>query len=158
TYSTGFKSIGVNLSGIPTDAAGNPALAAATVAPEDVRHVEVGIKSRPLPGVTANITAFNTGISDYQAQVVNGRVGTLRGYLANADKVGVRGVECDASAKLGSDPTLCVSAVYADGTYVSFADAAPPLEEGGGPQVKDSSGSVLPGLSKWAGSLGGEYT
>jgi iron complex outermembrane receptor protein len=158
TYSTGFKSIGVNLSGIPTDAAGNPALEAATVAPEDVRHAEVGIKSRPLPGVTANITAFNTGIRDYQAQVVNGRVGTLRGYLANAENVRVRGVEFDGSANVGRDLTFYLSAVYADGRYISFEDAPPPLEEAGGPQVKDISGSVLPGLSKWAASLGGEYT
>ncbi len=158
TYSTGFKSIGVNLSGIPTDAAGNPALETATVAPEDVRHVEVGIKSRPAPGITANITAFNTGISDYQAQVVNGRVGTLRGYLANAEQVRVRGVEFDGSANAGKDLTLYLSAVYADGRYVSFRDAPPPLEETGGPQVKDISGPVLPGLSKWAGSFGAEYS
>jgi hypothetical protein len=36
-------------------------------------------------------------------------------------------------------------------------DAPPPLEDTGGPQVKDISGSVLPGISKWAYSLGGEY-
>jgi len=45
-----------------------------------------------------------------------------------------------------------------DGTYVSFTDAPPPLEDTGGPQVKDISGSVLPGISKWATSLGGEYS
>lgn len=158
TYSTGFKSIGVNLSGIPADAAGNPALSAATVAPEDVRHLELGVKTRPLPGVTANLTAFNTGIDDYQAQVVNAQVGVLRGYLANAEEVRVRGVEFDGSANIGRDFTLNLSAVYADGRYISFTDAPPPLEETGGPQVKDISGSVLPGLSKWAASFGGEYT
>ena len=42
--------------------------------------------------------------------------------------------------------------------YVSFPDAPPPLEDTGGPQVKDISGSVLPGISKWAFSLGGEYS
>jgi iron complex outermembrane receptor protein len=46
---------------------------------------------------------------------------------------------------------------YTDGKYVSFPDAPPPLEETGGPQVKDVSGSVLPGISKWALSVGGEY-
>ena len=39
----------------------------------------------------------------------------------------------------------------------SFPDAPPPLEETGGPQFKDISGSVLPGISKWALSIGGEY-
>ena len=49
------------------------------------------------------------------------------------------------------------AAAYTDGRYVSFPDAPPPLEDTGGPQVKDISGSVLPGISKWALSLGGEY-
>ena len=42
------------------------------------------------------------------------------------------------------------------GIYVSFPDAPPPLEDTGGPQSKDISGSVLPGISKWALSIGGE--
>jgi iron complex outermembrane receptor protein len=158
TYSTGFKSVGLNLSGLPTDGAGNPALSAATAAPESVRHVEVGIKSRPLPGVTANVTAFNTAIEDYQTQVVNGQVGALRGYLADAESVRVRGVEFDGAANVGRDFTFYLSAVHADGRYLAFRDAPPPLEEVGGAQVKDISGSALPGLSKWAASLGGEYT
>ena len=40
---------------------------------------------------------------------------------------------------------------------MSFPDAPPPLEDTGGPQVKDISGSALPGISKWAFSIGGEY-
>ena len=39
---------------------------------------------------------------------------------------------------------------------MTFADAPPPLEETGGPQFEDISGSLLPGISKWAISLGGE--
>ena len=96
TYATGFKSVGLNLNGVPTDAAGNPVLSAATVKPEDVRHVEVGVKTEPYEGVMANITLFDTEINDFQAQVVNDNVGVLRGYLANAEKVLVRGVEVDA--------------------------------------------------------------
>ena len=46
---------------------------------------------------------------------------------------------------------------FTDGKYISFPDAPPPLEDTGGPQVKDISGSVLPGISRWAFSLGGEY-
>ena len=42
------------------------------------------------------------------------------------------------------------AAAYTDGKYISFPDAPPPLEDTGGPQVKDISGSVLPGISKWA--------
>src|SRR5690606_24310703 len=46
TYATGFKSVGLNLSGVPNDASGEPALEAATVKPEDVRHVEFGVKTQ----------------------------------------------------------------------------------------------------------------
>ncbi|HET9539677.1 MAG TPA: TonB-dependent receptor, partial [Candidatus Limnocylindria bacterium] len=42
------------------------------------------------------------------------------------------------------------------GIYVSFPDAPPPVEDTGGPQVKDISGSVLPGISKWALTFGAE--
>ena len=158
TYATGFKSIGLNLNGVPTDAAGNPVLSAAVVKPEDVRHAEFGIKTEPLPGVTANVTVFHTGIHDYQTQVVNSSVGVLRGYLANADKVRVRGVEFDGNARIGRRVFLYGALAYTDGIYVSFPDAPPPLEETGGPQVKDVSGSVLPGISRWAVTLGGEYS
>jgi iron complex outermembrane receptor protein len=157
TYATSFKSVGLNLGGVPTDALGRPVLSAATVRPEDVRHLEVGLKTEPLPGVTANVTAYDTEVKDFQAQVVNASVGVLRGYLANAEKVRVRGAEFDGSARVNRHLSFYGSAAYTDGIYVSFPDAPPPLEDTGGPQVKDISGSDLPGISKWAVSLGGEY-
>jgi iron complex outermembrane receptor protein len=157
TYATGFKSVGLNLNGVPTDAVGNPILSAATVKPEDVRHVEFGVKTEPWRGVMANVTVFNTGIRDFQTQVVNAQVGVLRGYLANAEKVRVRGAEFDGSARVGRHLSLYSAIAYTDGIYVSFPDAPPPLEDTGGPQVKDISGSVLPGISKWATTFGGEY-
>ena len=157
TYSTNFKSVGLNLNGLPTDAVGRPLLETATVKPEEVGHFEVGVKTEPFRGVTANVTAFNTGIDDFQTQVVNAQVGVLRGYLANAEKVRVRGVEFDGNARVNQRFQLHGALAFTDGVYVSFPDAPPPLEETGGPQVKDISGSVLPGISKWAFSLGGEY-
>ena len=109
--------------------------------PEDEHHLEVGLKTAPLPGVTANVTVFNTDINDFQAQVVNADVGVLRGYLANAEKVRVRGVEFDGNAKVTSRLSFYNAIAYTDGNYVSFPDAPPPLEDTGGPQVKDVSGS-----------------
>jgi iron complex outermembrane recepter protein len=157
TYATGFKSVGLNLNGVPTDAQDRPVLSAATVRPEDVRHVEVGVKTELVRGVTANLTLYNTNIDDYQTQVVNAGVGVLRGYLANAERVRVRGVEFDTHARVTRDFTLYGAAAYTDGRYISFKDAPPPLEDTGGPQVKDISGSVLPGISKWSVTAGGEY-
>ncbi len=157
TYATGFKSVGLNLNGVPTDALGRPVLSAATVRPEDVRHIEVGVKTDPFPGVTANLTVYDTEVKDFQTQVVNADVGVLRGYLANADKARVRGAEFDGNARVGDNLSFFGAAAYTDGIYVSFPDAPPPLEDTGGPQVKDISGSDLPGISKWAFALGGEY-
>jgi iron complex outermembrane recepter protein len=156
TYATGFKSVGLNLNGVPTDAQDRPVLSAAVVRPEDVRHVEFGVKTEPFRGGTANFTVYDTEIEDFQAQVVNASVGVLRGYLANAEKVRVRGVEFDGSARVNRRLSFYGAAAYTDGRYISFPDAPPPLEDTGGPQVKDISGSLLPGVSKWAGSFGAE--
>jgi iron complex outermembrane receptor protein len=71
--------------------------------------------------------------------------------------VRVRGAEFDGSARVNRNLAFYGAAAYTDGKYISFPDAPPPFEETGGPQVKDISGSDLPGISKWALSLGGEY-
>jgi len=157
TYATSFKSVGLNLGGVPTDALGRPVLSAATVRPEDVRHIEAGFKTEPFDGVTANVTVYDTEIKDFQTQVQNAAVGVLRGYLANAEKVRVRGIEFDGNARVNNHLSFYGAAAYTDGRYISFPDAPAPLEETGGPGFKDISGSVLPGISEWAGALGGEY-
>ena len=156
TYATGFKSVGLNLNGVPTDANNQPVLSAATVKPEDVRNYEAGLKTTPFKGVTANVAVFDTEIKNFQAQVTNGSVGVIRGYLANAEKVRVRGAEFDASATINRHLSFYGAAAYTDGKYVTFTDAPPPIEDTGGPQFEDISGSLLPGISKWAISLGGE--
>jgi iron complex outermembrane receptor protein len=148
--------VGLNVNGIPTDANNQPILSAATVKPEDVHHIEIGIKTQPARNLTANVTAFNTAIKNFQAQVTNGSVGVIRGYLANAEKVRVRGLEFDTSAGVSRNLSLYGSGAYTDAKYVSFPDAPPPLELTGGPQFVDISGTVLPGVSRWAFSAGGE--
>ena len=153
TFSTGFKSVGLNLGGVPTDALNRPILEAAIVEPEDVRHIELGLKSEPFRGATANFALFDTEIKDYQTQVVNAQVGVLRGYLANAEKVRVRGVEFDGTASVNDNLSFYASTAYTDGEYVSFPDAPPPLEETGGPQAKDISGSDPPGHLRLGGFL-----
>jgi iron complex outermembrane receptor protein len=157
TFATGFKSVGLNLNGVPTDAANQPVLSSAVVTPENVHNIEVGIKTEPFRGTTTNITVYDTEIRNFQTQVTNASVGVLRGYLANARKVRVRGAEFDATARVSETISLHGAAAYTDGRYISFADAPAPLEETGGPQSKDISGSVLPGISTWALAAGGEY-
>lgn len=84
-------------------------------------------------------------------------VGVNRGYLANAEEVRVVGAELDGSVKVSNNFSVYGAVAYTDGEYVSFKNAPVPLEETGGPSAfKDISGQRLPGISKWAGSIGSE--
>ncbi len=174
TYAKTFKTAGINLNGLPQDAAGAPILAAATIKPESENHYETGLKSQFWDRrVTLNVTGFWTDIKDYQANVTNGALGLVRGYLANAGKVEVRGIETEASAILSDGLTAYVSGAYTDHKYVKFVDAPCPPELSGGntgtpisapgvaggnsPANCDISGQWLPGISHWSFSWGGEY-
>jgi iron complex outermembrane receptor protein len=156
TFSTSYKPVGVNLGGLPT-ASGEVLTDLAEVKPEYVKHFEFGVKTSPSPNAILNLTFHRTNITDYQTQVQTAEVGVNRGYLANAEEVRVTGAELDGSVKFNDNFSLNGALSYTDGEYVSFKNAPVPLEETGGPLAfKDISGEEIPGISKWAGSLGGE--
>lgn len=158
TYSNSYKPVGVNLGGLPT-ASGEVLIDLARIKPEYVTHWEVGVKSTPTQNSTLNLTYHNTDIKDYQTNVQTAEVGVNRGYLANAERVRVYGLEVDASARFTKFLSFYGALTYTEGKYVTFTNAPVPLEETGGPSAfKDISGGSLPGISKWAGSLGGELT
>ncbi|WP_380785679.1 TonB-dependent receptor [Sphingomonas sp. R86521] len=177
TYARSYKSGGINLSGLPLDAANTPILSAATVRPEKVNHYELGLKTQFLDRrVTLNLAGFWTEISEYQATVTNGQLGVLRGYLANAGKVRTRGIEFDSAFRPTAQLSLYANGAYTDAKYVKFVDAPCPPELSGGttaaagqaasapgtpggisPQNCDISGQRLPGVSKWAFSYGAQY-
>lgn len=157
TFSTGFKPVGLNLGGLPRTG-GETMLELSVIRPEQVQHFEVGVKTSPTSGSTVNLVLYNTDVKDYQAQVQAADLSVNRGYLANAEKVRVRGAELDANVRFNNHFSLYGAVAYTDGEYVSFKNAPPPLEETGGPTFKDISGSKLPGISKWASSLGGEIS
>ncbi len=173
TYARTFKSGGVNLNGVPADANGVPILAAGTVRPETVNHFELGLKTQFWNRrATFNLTAYWTEIDDFQANVVNGQIGVLRGYLANAEKVRVRGIEAELSVRPSPRFSFYSNIAFTDHEYVSFVDApCPPELSGGGsgtpvsapgvpgnsPANCDISGQWLPGISRWAFSYGAEY-
>lgn len=116
---------------------------------------------------------FRTDIANYQAQVTNGQFGTVRGYLANADKVRTQGLETDFSIRPSDRFNLYLNGAYTDAKYRKFVDApCPPELSGGGSGTAigapgapgtnslpfcDISGQRLPGVSKWALSWGAEY-
>lgn len=156
TYATGHKPVGLNLGGLPTEGS-RVMTELAVVKPEYVGHLEAGVKADPTANSAVNLSVFNTDIDDYQTLVQAPDLALNRGYLANADKVRVRGAELDAHLRLPG-VSLRGSLAYSDGKYVRFTNAPPPLEETGGPTFKDISGGRLPGLSRWAASAGAEFT
>lgn len=157
TYSTNFKPVGLNLGGLPS-ANGKVLTELAVVKPEQVQHLEFGLKTSPSTSSTVNLTLYNTSIKDYQTLVQAPDLAVNRGYLANAEKVRVRGAELEGNVKYGDNLSFYGALAYTDGIYVKFTNAPPPLEETGGPTFKDISGGQLPGISKWAGSWGGEVS
>jgi len=176
TYARSFKSGGINLSGLPLDASNAPILSSATVKPEKENHFEVGLKTQFFDRkLTFNLAGFWTEIKDYQATVTNGQLGVIRGYLANAAKVRVRGVEFDSSIRPSARLNLYANGAFTDAKYVDFKDAPCPPELSGGtvvtgnqtpgapgtpggpsPAFCNISGQILPGISKWSFSFGGE--
>jgi iron complex outermembrane receptor protein len=164
TYSTSFKPVGVNVAGLPSAGSGEADISLAIIKPEEVKNVELGIKTTPTDNFTLNLTLFNTDIKNYQTNVQSPELGVNRGYLANAEKVRVKGAELDANIRASKHFSFYGAVAYTDAKYVKFTNAPLPLEETGltvnnvAVNFKDISGGELPGISKWAGSLGGEFT
>lgn len=158
TYSKSYKPIGINVGGLPI-IDGQVATGLAEVKPESVNHVEFGVKTNLTRNSFLNLTVYQSNIKDFQTQVQTPDPGVNRGYLANAEKVRVQGLELDGSLKLWNVLQLNGALAYTDGKYVSFTNAPVPLEEVGGKQAfKDISGGELTGVSKWSLSFGSEVT
>ena len=176
TYAHTFKSGGLNLNGVPV-VNGVVQTDLAQIDPEKVDHFELGVKSQFWDRkATLNVSGYWTIIKDYQAIVNNSSTSTLRGYLANAGEVRVRGVEVDFSIRPTERFNAYVNGAFTDHEYVEFKNAPCPPERSGGtaaplgsaggtpgvpgqlsPVVCDISGQWLPGISKWAFSYGAEY-
>lgn len=157
TYAKSYKPAGVNIGGLPTEN-GRVMTELATIKPEAVNHYELGFKSN-FKNALINLTLYNTDITDYQTNVQSPELGVNRGYLANAEKVNVKGIELETGWKVSENINLNSSVSYTDGRYVKFTNAPLPLEEtGSSVAYKDISGGRLPGISKWSGSLGADYT
>ncbi|MES2339021.1 MAG: TonB-dependent receptor [Pseudomonadota bacterium] len=178
TYAKSFKTVGINQNGLPLDTNNQPVLSASTVRPESVDHYEIGLKTQFWDRrATFNLSAFRTSIKDFQATVNGGQFGTVRGYLANAERVRSQGVEADIKLRTSDRFTAYANAAYTDAKYVHFTSAPCPPELSGGtfqsatatpdysqpgvpgalsPRQCDISGAALPGVSKWAFSYGAE--
>ncbi|TVV75495.1 TonB-dependent receptor [Sphingomonas solaris] len=160
SYARGAKSGGINMSGLPLDNNGQPALNTAVVKPEKNTAWEVGLKTQLFDRrLTLNIDAFHTTVRDFQANVTDtGAAVALRTYLANIPEVRVKGIEADAIAQVTRDFQLRASGAYSRGRYVSYPNGPCPIERiGTGTSACDLSGRGLSGLPKWSVTLGADY-
>ncbi|HEX4887998.1 MAG TPA: TonB-dependent receptor [Luteibaculaceae bacterium] len=162
TGSLGFKPVGLNLGGLPTQN-GQPMIELAVIKPERARHFEVGFKSEPIKNLKINASLFRTDVFNYQTLVQSPQLGVNRGYLANAEQVRTEGVELELAGNVSKTISFTSSVTYLDARYITFTNAPLPLEETGktvdGKQVAfaDISGGVLPGVSKWNASASVEW-
>jgi iron complex outermembrane receptor protein len=159
SYAQGYKSGGINMSGLPLNPSNLPALSLAVVEPEHNTTYEVGLKTSFFDDrLLFNIDAFRTSVRDFQANVVDSAPGALRGYLANIDKVRVVGVELDSAFVLNENLSGHFNATWMDAKYVSYEDGPCPIERiGTATTVCDLSGRPLTATPKWAVSGGAEY-
>ena len=98
SYARGFKSGGINVSGLPLDAQNRPVLATAVIRPEVNQTWEGGIKSRLFNRrLSLDLAGYYTKVRDFQATIVDSsQTVALRGYLSNIPEVTVAGFEADA--------------------------------------------------------------
>lgn len=159
-YASGYKSGGLNMSGLPLDARDRPALTTAVIGDEHNLTWEAGIKSTLLGGAaTLNLAAYRTRVRNYQANVVSSlETAALRSYPANIPEVSVQGGEADLLVSLGSALVLRAALAYADGANTDYPLGPCPLERQTAATLAcDLSDRPLAGLSRWVGSLGFDY-
>ena len=160
SYAYGYKSGGLNMSGLPLDALNQPTLATAVIDDEKNTTYEVGLKYTMFDSrATLNLAGYWTVVEDYQANVVSSlETAAIRSYPANIPEVRVRGVEGDFAALLFTGFTVRASVAYSDGENTDYPAGPCPLEVQTAATVAcDLTGVPLAGLSDWAGTLGFNY-
>ncbi|MFW2851182.1 TonB-dependent receptor [Sphingomonas sp. TX0543] len=160
SYARGFKSGGINMSGLPLDNNNLPALATAVVRPERNTNWEGGLKTTLFDRrVVFNVDAYFTSVRDFQATVVDSsQTVALRGYLSNIPRVTVKGVEADATVRAARGLTLRAGLAYADGRYSSYPAGPCPLEvQTAATTACDLTGQRLASLPRWSLTGGLDY-
>jgi iron complex outermembrane receptor protein len=160
SYSRGFKSGGINMSGLPLNAQNQPVLSTAVVKPEENITYEAGIKTGMLDHrLLLNVTGYYIDVNDFQATVVDSsQTVALRGYLSNIPEVTVKGVEAEATFQPVRDLSLRAALAYSDGRYSDYPAGPCPLErQTAATAACDLTGKRLAGLPPWSISLAADY-
>lgn len=163
SYARGFKSGGINMSGLPLDNGNRPVLATAVVRPERNQTYEIGIKNSLLDRhLIFNIDGFYTKVHDFQATVVENSLTQtvqLRGYLSNIPEVTVKGIEADMTAVIGRGLNLRAGLAWLDGRYSDYPAGPCPLEVQTAATTQCSlTGRRLASLPRLALTAGLDYT
>jgi iron complex outermembrane recepter protein len=160
SYARGFKSGGINMSGLALDAQNLPTLSTAVIRPELNTTYEAGIKAKLFDGrLVVNLAGYSTQVRDFQATIVDSsQTVALRGYLSNIPKVTVKGFEADVIAQVMRGLQLRGSAAYADGKYADYPAGPCPLEaQTSATAACKLTGQRLSGLPLWSMTIGGDY-
>jgi iron complex outermembrane recepter protein len=162
SYARGFKSGGINMSGLPLDNNNQPVLATAVVRPERNETYEVGLKNRLLDNrLIVNIDGFYTKVRDFQATIVENsltQTAQLRGYLSNIPEVTVKGIEADVTALILPGLSARTSFAYSDGEYTDYPAGPCPLEVQTAATARCSlTGRRLASLPRFAVTAGLDY-
>ncbi|MFL5294797.1 MAG: TonB-dependent receptor [Phenylobacterium sp.] len=153
TYSTGYKSGGLNSSG------GTPALGQRRLFnSETSQDWEAGVKSVLFDRrLLLNATAYRTDLDNFQERSFDGTSFIVR----NAGAVRAQGVELEGQAKPTSNVSIDFGVAYLDSTFTAN-HTAPGLPGCTGaatscPLTQDLTGRTTTFAPKWTGNLGAEY-
>lgn len=150
SVSYGEKSGAANLGATP----GKPLL----IAPEKSTDYEAGIKTTLAGGrATLNLNLYWNDIRDFQAVQTDPTRLALGAFLGNAARARLRGLEAEASAKLGAGFSLSAAGAYNEATYRSYRNAPAPVEYSNTTATVDLSGTRIPGSVKWSGQVSLNY-
>ncbi len=161
SFARGFKSGGINMSGLPLTSGNLPALSTAVVRPERNTTWEAGLKTAILDNrVILNLVGFYTKVTDFQATIVDSsQTVALRGYLSNIPAVEVKGIEADAILRPLDGLTIRASLAYTHGEYTDYPAGPCPLEvQTSATAACDLTGKPLAGLPRWVETLSADYT
>ncbi|WP_342659099.1 TonB-dependent receptor (plasmid) [Sphingomonas sp. NY01] len=162
SYARGFKSGGINMSGLPLDNNNRPVLATAVVRPERNETYEIGLKNTLFDNrLIFNIDGFYTKVRDFQATVVENSLTQsvqLRGYLSNIPEVTVKGIEADVTALILPGLSMRTNFAYSDGEYTDYPAGPCPLEVQTAATTRCSlTGRRLASLPRFALTAGLDY-
>ncbi len=160
SYARGFKSGGINMSGLPLTSANQPALTTAVIKPERNVTYEIGLKAQALDKrVTVNLAGYYTKVRNFQATVVDSsQTVALRGYLSNVPEETIKGIEADVTLRPLRGLTVGGTFAYTHGVYTDYPRGPCPLEaQTAATTICSLTGQRLVGLPRYAGTINAEY-